>query len=67
MTLVHRRVRSLENSPPPPLSKGEREAPGDLSEQMMDTNLVCSDLAVVVQQVFVQGLVIVCAVLLLTG
>jgi hypothetical protein len=66
MTLVHRRVQSLEKSPRPPLSKGEREAPGDLSEQIKYTNLVWSDLAVVVQQVFVQSWVMVCAVLLRT-
>ena len=40
MTLVHRRVQSLEKSPLPPLSKGEREAQGDLSQQIMWTNLV---------------------------
>jgi hypothetical protein len=44
MTLLYRRVPSLEKSPLPPLSKADCEAPVDLSRQKRWTNLVWSDL-----------------------
>jgi len=44
MTLVHRRVPPLATSPSPFIKGGERNARGNLSPQIMCTNLVRSDL-----------------------
>ena len=66
MTLVHQRVQSLEKSPPPPFVKGGARSAEGFVRADMYTNLVWSDLAVVVQQVFVQSWVMVYAVLLRT-
>ena len=44
MTFVHRCVQSLAKSPLSPFVKGGAQRTGDLSPQMMCTNLAWSDL-----------------------